>query len=71
VKLYGSDRRELMSISRIERDGQQLMIRGKVFGTMPVTAALTPQAARDGLRLLGWSGILFLLTLPFRRSKPN
>ncbi len=69
MKLYGGDKRELMSVSRIERNQSELVIRGKVFGTMPITATLTPQAVRDGIRLLGWSGVLFLLTMPFRRTR--
>ena len=71
MKLYGSDKRELMTVSRIEREGNQLVIRGKVFGTMPMTATLTPAEARAGLKLLGLSGILFMLTMPFRRSAPK
>ncbi|MGA2189620.1 MAG: hypothetical protein ABSH33_13895 [Steroidobacteraceae bacterium] len=44
------------------------MIIGKVFGTMPLSATLTPPNVREGLRLLRWPGVLFLLTMPFRRS---
>jgi len=69
MKLYGPDRRELMTVSRIERDGGKLVIRAKVFGTMPMTASLTPADVREGLKLLGWRGILFVLTMPFRSSK--
>ena len=68
MKLYGSDNRELLTVSRIEREGNRLLIRGKVFGAMPMTATLTPAEARAGLKLLGWSGIFFLMTMPFRRS---
>jgi len=71
MKLYGTDQRELMTISRIERTGNQLVIRAKVFGTMPMTATLTPADVRAGLRLLGLPGILFMLTMPFRRSRPR
>jgi hypothetical protein len=71
MKLYGADKRELLAVSRIERDGDHLVIRAKVFGTMPVTATLTPAEVRAGLRLLRWRGVLFLLTMPFRRSKPQ
>jgi hypothetical protein len=71
MKLYGADKRELMTVSRIERDGTQLVIKGKVFGTMPMTATLTPANVREGLRLLGLRGILFLLTMPFRKSTPH
>lgn len=68
MKLYGTDKRELMTVSRVERSGNQLMIKAKVFGTMPLTAVLTPAEVRQGLKLLRLRGILFLLTMPFRRS---
>jgi len=67
MKLYGSDKRELMTVSCIERSGNQLVIKGKVFGTMPMTATLTPANVREGLKLLRLRGVLFLLTMPFRR----
>ena len=67
MKLYGPDRRELMTVSRIERDGSRLVIKAKVFGTMPMTASLSPVDVREGLKLLGLRGILFVLTMPFRR----
>ncbi|MGC1460288.1 MAG: hypothetical protein WA825_18595 [Steroidobacteraceae bacterium] len=69
MKLYGPDRRELMTISRIERDGNQLLIKGKVFGTMPLSASLSPAQAREGLKLLGLRGIFFVLTMLFRGGK--
>ena len=68
MKLYGTDKRELIAVSGIERAGNQLVIRVKVFGTMPITATLTPAEVRAGLKLLGLRGILFMLTMPFRRS---
>jgi hypothetical protein len=69
VKLYGTDGRELITVSRIERDGNRLVIKGKVFGTMPMTATLTPENIREGLKLLQLRGVLFLLTMPFRRFR--
>ena len=71
MKLYGADKRELMTVSRVERDGNQLVIKAKVFGTMPLTAILTPAEVREGLKLLRLRGVLFLLTMPFRRSAPK
>lgn len=68
MKLYGTDKRELMTVNRIEREGNQLVIKAKVFGTMPMTVCLSPTDVREGLRLLRLPGILFLLTMPFRRS---
>ena len=71
MKLYGPDRRELMTVSRIERDGDQLLIKAKVFGTMPMTASLTPADLREGLKLLGLRGVLFVMTMPFRGSRSS
>jgi hypothetical protein len=58
-----------MEISALERDGNQLIIRGKVFGAMPLDARLDPDAARAALKLLTPGLIWFLLTLPFRRDR--
>ena len=67
MTLYSADRSELMQISRIERDGSDLLIKGKVFGTMPMTARLTPDQARLGLKLLRLRLVVFLISMLFRR----
>jgi hypothetical protein len=66
LKLYSNDNAELMTVSRIERKGSELIIKGKVFGTMPMTARLSPQEVRAALKLMGLKDLLFLLTMPFR-----
>ncbi len=68
MKIYAIDDRELMDISEITREGSALLLRGRIFGTMPVTAKLTPKEARAALKLLNLRTTLFLLTLFFRRS---
>jgi hypothetical protein len=68
MKLIGPDKSELMTVSALERDGADLVIKGKVFGTMPMTARLTPEQARAAFKLLNLRTILFILTLPFRRG---
>ena len=68
MKLTGPDKSELMTVSALERDGDDLVIKGKVFGTMPMTARLTPEQARAAFKLLNLRTILFILTLPFRRG---
>ena len=68
MKLSGADNRELMTISEIARDGDTLVIRGRIFGAMPMTAKLTPGEARAALRLLNWRTTLFLISLFFRRG---
>ena len=68
MKLHSTDGSELLTVSALERDGNSLLIKGKVFGTMPMNARLKPEAARAALKLLTPRLILFLLTLPFRRG---
>jgi len=68
MKLINSDGSELMRVESIERDGNRLVIRGKVFGAMPMSARLEPEEARKGLKLLNARLVLFLLTFLFRRS---
>jgi hypothetical protein len=68
MKLYSPDKSELMDVSAIERDGNDLVIKGKVFGAMPMTARLRPAEAKKALKLLDLKTALFILTLPFRKS---
>jgi len=67
VKLKSTDGAELMTVQALERDGNSLVIRGKVFGAMPLNAKLDPAAARELLSLLTPRLFFFLLTLPFRK----
>jgi hypothetical protein len=69
MKIFSKDKSELMEVKSLERDGNALVIKGKVFGTMPMQARLTPEEARKGLKLLNLKLILFLLTFPFRSGK--
>ena len=59
--------KELMTVRKIERDGNDLVIRGKIFGAMPMVAKLTPAEARAALKLLDAKTVWFLLTLLFRK----
>ena len=68
MKLHSTDGSELMTINALERDGDSLLIKGKVFGAMPMNARLKPEAARAALKLLTPRLVFFLLTLPFRKG---
>ncbi len=61
----------LMTVRKLERDGNDLVIRGKIFDAMPMAARLSPEDARAALKLLDVKTVLFLLTILFRKSKPN
>jgi hypothetical protein len=67
MKVYGHDNSELMQITSFEREGGKLVMKGKVFGSMPMTAKLTPQEGRNALKLLNFRLVIFLLTFLFRK----
>lgn len=67
--LRGPADEELMAVDSIARDGDELIIKGKSFGTMPMEARLDADAARAGLKMMKFSDMAFLATLPFRKGK--
>ncbi len=69
MKLYAPDNSVLMEISALERKGNELIVKGKVFGSMPMTAKLRPEEARKGLKLIGFKLAFFLLTFLFRNTE--
>ncbi|NML92207.1 hypothetical protein [Novosphingobium olei] len=68
AKILDANDKELMAIRKLERDGSTLVIRGKIFGAMPMVAKLTPSQARAALKLLDFKTIVFLLTILFRKD---
>lgn len=68
ARILDAQDKELMAIRKVEREGNALVIRGKIFGAMPMVAKLTPQEARAALRLLNFRTFLFLLTMLWRKS---
>jgi uncharacterized protein (DUF1786 family) len=69
MKLYAPDKTELMDVKAISRDGNNLIIKGKIMGALPMNAVVRPEEARRGLRLLSLRLVLFLVTFLFRSSK--
>ncbi|HVY65129.1 MAG TPA: hypothetical protein VHH11_09940 [Gammaproteobacteria bacterium] len=66
ITLYSADNSKLMEIEALERSGNDLLIKGKVFGAMPMTARLSPAEARKGLKLVSFKLAWFLLTFLLR-----
>jgi len=67
MKILDAQDKELMAVRKFERDGNALVIRGKIFGAMPMVAKVTPAEARAALKLLDAKTVWLLLTLLFRR----
>ena len=66
MKLKSVDGSDLMQVNALERDGDLLVIKGKIMGAMPMTAKLSPSEFRKGFGLLNFRLFFFLLTFPFR-----
>jgi len=68
MRILDAQDKELMAVRKFAREGNDLVIRGKIFGAMPMVAKVTPAEARAALRLLDLKTILFILSLPFRKG---
>jgi hypothetical protein len=66
MKFFGADGSEIIMVTALDRDGNNFVIKGKVFGAMPISARLSPAEARKGLKLLNFRLLVFLLTLLLR-----
>jgi hypothetical protein len=69
VTLYGPANEDLLVISGIERDGNSVVVKGRAYGTLPLSATLRPEQARRIFKLLKLSLLPFLIGFLFRRSK--
>jgi hypothetical protein len=69
MKLHTPEGRELMDVQSVERDGDVLVVRGVIMGTMPARAVIRPDQLRAAFRLLSIRLILGILALLFRRSR--
>ena len=64
--IFGHDAAGRLFADALERDGDMLVIKGKIMGAMPMTAKLSPAEFRKGFALLNLKLVIFLLTFPFR-----
>jgi hypothetical protein len=69
MQLLTKDYENLMTVEKIEREGSELVIHGKIMGTLPVRAVLTPGEARKAFKLLDLKTMLFIVSLLFRRDR--
>ncbi len=68
MTVYGAQDEVLMNVTAIESEGNELVVKGRIFGAMPLTAKIRPEEMRAAFRILSFRRILFLISLVFRRS---
>ena len=66
MKLSNLDQTTLMEVTALSRDEGNLVIKGSILGSMPITCMLTPAEARSLFKLMTPKMIFFLLTFLFR-----
>ena len=66
MKLRSPDGSELMTVNKLSKDGNNLVIDGEIMGSMPVRCVLTPTETRNALKLLNINTFWLLLTMLFR-----
>lgn len=69
MQLKTIDRDPLMDVKALRRDGDNLVIEGRIMGALPIQAMLTPDQARAALKLIDFKTVLFLLTILFRKGQ--
>lgn len=67
MKIYDANDNELMTVREFAREDGNLVIRGKIFGAMPMVAKVTPAQARAALRMLDFKTIVFIVSLLLRK----
>jgi hypothetical protein len=72
VKLLSKDGIEMMDIRSVDREGDVLLVKGKVMGSMPTTIHLRPEDLWQAWGLLSWRLLVALpglLIKGYRRSR--
>lgn len=67
MKIYDANDGELMTVRELVREGDNLVIRGKIFGAMPMAAKLTPKEARAALKMLDLRTMAFIVSMLWRK----
>ena len=60
MKLMSKDGIEMMDIRSLDRDGDVLVVKGKVMGSMPTTIHLRPEDLWQAKKLLTWRIVVAL-----------
>ena len=67
MRLHTPDDNELMEVRSIERDGDQLIVRGVIMENMPTKAVLKPAEMRAAFSLLSFKLIIDCIALLFKK----
>ncbi len=66
MKMYSKDGIEMMDVKSIDLDGDNLVVKGKMMGTMAATIILKPKDTWETLRLFSWATVLAIPRILFK-----
>lgn len=66
MKMFSKDGVEMVDVRAVDRDGDRLLLKTKVMGSMSATIVLRPQDLWEALRLLSWPLLLRLPGMLYR-----
>lgn len=66
MKMFSKDGIEMMDVKSINREGENLVMKGKMMGSMYTSIYLRPEDVWQALRLLPFSVFLFLPAILFK-----
>jgi hypothetical protein len=68
MKVHTPEGNELMEVQKVQREGDGLVIRGVIMGTMPTRAVIRPEELRAAFKLLSFGLVFGAIGLLFRKS---
>ena len=71
MKMFTKEGVEMMDVKSIERDGDSLVMKGKMMGSMYAAIYLRPQDVWQALRLLSFSTLLYLPVILYKGFRRN
>lgn len=69
MKLYATDNSDLMEVSRLSRDGNNLIVEGTIMGAIPIRAIVKPAEVRQLMGLMNFKTKMFAASMLFRGSR--
>ena len=67
MKLFTPDGSEMMNVSAIKTEGDNLIVVGTIMGAMPVETVLTPAELRSAFKIFSVKHLLFVVRMLFKR----
>ncbi|NIB38856.1 hypothetical protein HBA55_04620 [Pseudomaricurvus alkylphenolicus] len=69
MKLYASDNSDLMEVSKISKDDNNLVVEGTIMGAMPIRAVVKPAEVRSVFKVMSIGTLFHAISMMFRPSR--